>query len=376
MFKLRTPPVTLGYVKPPISSGKPSDAILLGIDKTTTDTLIHLFITLEPSLPQPGRLKLRFQSAEEDRLLKYTAKWVSRLTSERSPAHGRIVLGTTLDLEGKTTLITRFIRPQNPPMGVVGTRLEKILRFVSRIPYVQSRVMLSADANLWCTTEQLLEIGAGDGVEHAILLCNLIMGMTAFNKPAVVNNASTDASSAATQNTGTSNSISNLLNRNKGASSASLNRNNNSNNNGRLVCVVLGRGFPEGNTAYVMLRETLRAPIKDKPKNETLTGSSDPDSLAAIITSGSGNKSAEAELSSSMTLTLFNPLTGEYYGAGDPHIPLKEVGCVFNDDNVWCNIQKKANPGNLSWDLTDTKCWCPLFDGRFQKPELPSIQVK
>jgi len=64
------------------------------------------------------------------------------------------------------------------------------------------------------------------------------------------------------------------------------------------------------------------------------------------------------------------------YKSDDPACPLTSVGCVFDDQNVWANIQPFEKPDELSWDLDDPKCWRPFFGARgFDAPAvLQSVQ--
>jgi coiled-coil and C2 domain-containing protein 2A len=179
VFSLQMPPVTLGYER---DASQIENAVLIGIDTTTNNTLVHLFITLDPPLPQPSLLKLHFQSIESDLVLRYINNWKANLSLHQANTRGRLIMCTALDLDGKTTLVNRFIKPQNPPPGQFGSSVERIIRFVSRVPYLSSRILLGADGpGLWSTTRQLLEIRAGDGVEHAILLCNLLLGLNRYD---------------------------------------------------------------------------------------------------------------------------------------------------------------------------------------------------
>ncbi len=95
----------------------------------------------------------------------------------------------------------------------------------------------------------MLEIGAGDEAEHAILLCNYLLH---FN---------------------------------------------------RRAWVVLGRGVPEGKTAYVLMEEGGYA---FDPKTRTMAS----------------------------PFVLIQPTTGHHYAPTDSHCTLTDVGCIFNHENV------------------------------------------
>lgn len=355
VFTLQMPPVTLGYER---DKSQIENAVLIGIDTTTNSTLVHLFITMEPPLPQPSMMKLHFSSREEDIVLRYINTWQTNLSLRHVNSRGRLVLCTALDLDGNTTLVTRFVKPQNPPSGPYGSSVERIIRFVSRVPYLPSRVLLSADGpGLWSTTNQLLEIRAGDGIEHATLLCNLLLGL---NKTKLQGSRDGIASSE---------SLDKAEQNGKKSKSSDL-------SDERRVYVVLGKGY-EGNVAYVLLKERVEITLKPNLEQTKIEGLSN--SLQRMVSTPIGatpsTTAGAAQVSTRTSFSLINPVTGESYSAGDPHIPLKEIGCIFNDENMWANIQQSAHPGSINWDLNLQKCWVPLITRTSPKIDLASIQV-
>ncbi|KAJ3093964.1 Coiled-coil and C2 domain-containing protein 2A [Physocladia obscura] len=166
-FHVKVPVVLLGYEKNAYA-GSLENAMFLALD-ATKESLVDIFITLEPPLAQPAPLKLKFLSDESDRLLRYATHWCK--PPFRHPT--RTFYATTLDLSGRTTFICRFIRPQEPPPELLTPR--HLLRYVSSIPYLPDRTAFSADVSLWATSDQMLELRAGDATEHAVLLCNFLM---------------------------------------------------------------------------------------------------------------------------------------------------------------------------------------------------------
>ena len=105
-----------------------------------------------------------------------------------------------------------------------------------------------------------------------------------------------------------------------------------------------------------------------------LLGNELPDGETAYVLTKSDNGSA---------VRLWNAHTGRVYSkddAGSPlsACPLTSVGCVFNDKNVWANVQLAERPFELSWDLGDPKCWKAFFGPRgFPPPrEIESVQMQ
>ena len=125
-----------------------------------------------------------------------------------------------------------------------------------------------------------MEIGAGDEFEHAILLCCyfLYLGLDAY--------------------------------------------------------IVVGIGIPEGYTAYVMTRRKEHRGVPSMPDLHA--------SSSRIMTSINSVVSLIPKVNIPDTLTprmpcdwkFYNAVTGETFHTWDAHCPLKEVGCVFNNENV------------------------------------------
>ena len=84
-----------------------------------------------------------------------------------------------------------------------------------------------------------------------------------------------------------------------------------------------GRRRPEGRTAYVLTKDLL--------KKET---------------------------------TLWNASTGKSYTTELLHCPLTSVGLVFDDTNIWANVQPYDEPHLIDWHFDDARNWRPFFGGR------------
>jgi hypothetical protein len=52
------------------------------------------------------------------------------------------------------------------------------------------------------------------------------------------------------------------------------------------------------------------------------------------------------------------------------------VGTVYNNDNIWVNIQDSGHPWEVSWHLGDAAAWKPFFGPVLPLRELASIQVR
>eukprot|EP00842_Homolaphlyctis_polyrhiza_P004473 jgi/Hompol1/5026/HPOL_000561-RA len=321
-FKMRLPPQSLGYEKKALENS------LVPFELPTSDTLLHLFITLDPLLSQPSPLTLKFQSDEDPRLLRFAKQWISQIAGFK-----RVVLATTLDLKGKTRFICRFIRPQEPPPRL--TTVQHLLRFVSMIPNIPNRIAFDCDCTLTSVVQEILQVGAADAMEHAILLCNFLLAR------------------------------------------------------GHCAFVALGKGIPDGTAAYVLVKpavdmavavgnattepsvlmEAGQANVLAQAKAPAVT--QDP----SLKKTGSAKELAGTEVAASRTIsvlapgwTLYNPITGEENDLTDVHLPLKEIGCVFNNENIWANIQPSSVPRCMHFKFEDPASWKAFFGPQFAAP--------
>jgi len=73
---------------------------------------------------------------------------------------------------------------------------------------------------------------------------------------------------------------------------------------------------------------------------------------------------------------LWNPATGNAHELHDSHCPLQRVGCLFNADNVWANVQRHASPSMITWDVSHARAWRPLFTAKDPSPVLGTVQVE
>jgi coiled-coil and C2 domain-containing protein 2A len=97
--------------------------------------------------------------------------------------------------------------------------------------------------------------------------------------------------------------------------------------------VAIGHGIPEGKTAYV-----LRIHEQD-----------------GII---------DQEL-------VWNPVTGECYNIRNEAeaCPLVSIGCVFDERDVWANVQPSAEPARINFYFENLNYWRPLFNRQFSRGE-------
>ncbi|XP_076419193.1 protein CC2D2B isoform X2 [Peromyscus maniculatus bairdii] len=100
---------------------------------------------------------------------------------------------------------------------------------------------------------------------------------------------------------------------------------------GKKALVLLGTSVLEGHVAYVLTQET----------GESL---------------------------------LWNPSTGQCHKQFDPFCPLQSVDCLFNDRNVWFNIQQNNTPMAVHFDYSKESFWKQLLPKDFQGTKAQSVQ--
>jgi hypothetical protein len=71
---------------------------------------------------------------------------------------------------------------------------------------------------------------------------------------------------------------------------------------------------------------------------------------------------------------LYDPMRGIVWSSKDRFCSFYSVGIVFDEQNIWANIQSDAEPYRIDWNLHDTGKWFPFFSPEFPKPSVESPQ--
>ncbi|XP_046545533.1 LOW QUALITY PROTEIN: coiled-coil and C2 domain-containing protein 2A-like [Haliotis rubra] len=180
-FRLNTPPVLLGYTYD-LSQGRgPDSEVEESIGRGEGNTYLSLFITIEPPLNPPEPMKEKFSTNEDEKLMQHAETWQEEL-NKKYPR--RQYKTTVVDVNGKSVFITRYFKSLKPPDDITGKDLgpektaELTARFVSLIPSVSDAVVFPGLCDIWSTSDQFLQMLAGDEEEHAVLLTNFFLGLS------------------------------------------------------------------------------------------------------------------------------------------------------------------------------------------------------
>lgn len=279
---------------------------------------MKVLITLDPVLTCTPEVKTELtlgNMLHEDRAIgAYARAWLQGIqhigvhTRERKYR----LFGTNSG--GYNVFIPRYLTAQEPPPGYESRRA--CVHLISTIPFMNDVQSFIGEMDLWCTSSQFWEVGAGDEEEHAVTLFNYLYYLSLKSGTVAAGTGSAAGSSP---------------------SSADAIR--------ETVFLVLGKAVPEGDSVYVMIRDHKRAsPYAWGPEN----------------------------------FLFINPWTGYVYSGVDPNCPLRDVHLLATPNNVWANIQVNSRPSDMSFDIANLNSWRPFFGARFPLPKggLNTVQTE
>lgn len=195
-LQVNSPSVLLGYKR-----GDKQNNLNLIQDRT----LVQMFVTIEPQLQPAPPMPEKFETSENDTLVHNSQVWLSALRGKHPKREFKTMVS---DIDGKKVFLTRYLYAQQPPNELILNndvdifqKCKLLARFVSLIPYVADSVQFPDLCDIWATSDQFLQMLAGDEEEHAVLLCNFFLWL------------------------------------------------------GVKSYLILGQGIPEGSTAYVLTQE-------------------------------------------------------------------------------------------------------------------------
>uniref|UniRef100_A0A8C6RJ87 Coiled-coil and C2 domain containing 2B n=1 Tax=Nannospalax galili TaxID=1026970 RepID=A0A8C6RJ87_NANGA len=279
-FQVNIPPVLLGYTWSKTYVSPKEDCNGQNLKDCT---FLNIFATLEPQIsyitynPKPEEFTDQIDVLQRAQTFKNNCKAIFP---------NRRIVTTVFNDEGIQILVTRYIKPLNPPQQLLdiflhdsNATLDLIARFVSLIPFMTETLAENDGSDIWMTSECCINLAIGNKEEHAILLCNFFLYF------------------------------------------------------GKKALVLLGTSVLEGHVAYVLTQET----------GECL---------------------------------LWNPSTGQCHKQFDPFCPLQSVDCLFNDRNVWFNIEQNNTPMAIHFDYSKESFWKQLFPKNFQGAKVAGFPIQ
>ena len=309
MFKVERPLSMFGYYteKESLFAGTtaqtPGAQASKGLE-TNPDipTYVTLAVSLNPLLTIPAENQADYYPGAEQPSLLIAANKFQKMYQKKYKT--RIIETFGENIYGQSILACRYLTPQKPPSEVVDLDLgpndefaiEKVVRFVSMIPFIEDNLAFQDLPDMWCTSQEFLDLCCGDYEEHAILLCNYF------------------------------NYIDQIQNKDKYTS-----------------CICIGKGVPEGRTVYVVRRDinTGHVELWNATKGEGYFFGHDKKQYKCLC----------------LTLSSSDVLRTK---VGDPTCQLKSVGCIITQDNVFVNVQGTDDPSIISFDTADKAKWKPF----------------
>ncbi|TYZ64454.1 hypothetical protein PybrP1_001714 [[Pythium] brassicae (nom. inval.)] len=111
------------------------------------------------------------------RLAHYATDWMLKTRTMNAATKQRNFCVFARNLSNGSTFFTQFIGVQQPPrsgpFSQSRTTLQKLVRFVKLLPFLDDWHLFDGEKDVWSTSQEFLAINAGDHEEHAVLLCNL-----------------------------------------------------------------------------------------------------------------------------------------------------------------------------------------------------------
>ncbi|OWZ22422.1 hypothetical protein PHMEG_0002885 [Phytophthora megakarya] len=148
-------------------------------------TFLKLTLLLDPVLPVTNPASHHHEkdawssggNVQDKLLLAHAQRW-STSVKHATPAKAERRRNYNVfvrNLSHGATFLPRFLRAQSPPVELQSASLQTLVRFVSLIPFLDDWLAFDGEKDVWSTTQEFLNMGAGDHEEHAVLLANYFM---------------------------------------------------------------------------------------------------------------------------------------------------------------------------------------------------------
>lgn len=257
-------------------------------------------------------------------LVHYTRQWQESIHAIGPHTKDRVYKLFCANSSGLNVFVCRYLTPQQPPPGFESRRA--ILHLASMMPFMKDAQSFIGELDLWCTTKQFWEIGAGDEEEHATLVYNYLYHLSIING----------------DNRGIVAPAENKKGKKKSTPLAVTSYPSDEAIRNESLFLIMGKAIPEGETTYILMRDMRRKNMGNNPEN----------------------------------FLIINPCNGYVYSAIDPNCPLRDIYCIATPYNLWGNTQVSSRPSEMKFDVLNVNDWRPFFGQRMKAPVggLSSIQ--
>ena len=276
--------------------------------------------------------------------------------------------------------IPTFINPMGPPREMQSPY--RCLRLVHCMTFESDSDAFYGIEDVWASPNFFLSQGKGDQEEHAILLCNLFLGleMDAYvclgrTKSGIdhawVMTRDIDGSITFWEST---NNKSYLLTERWEGDPAEV--------EAEKLAQMSKKQAQEYEKQKKLLAKQKKKKRKKKNVDQSVAIHFDDDEVLDASEIASASQQAQREISGgeriqhvalattstsitglSMGTTLDRTTPAEYdLGLKPAHLPYSTLTVVFNNQNLWANAQQ-PDPSKIKYDLTDKYSWVPFIDG-------------
>jgi hypothetical protein len=221
LMGLRTDPSSLNAVGHNFLFSEDVEKELSSMTSSNQATYIKLMATLDPLLVNHMTIDENASPSslnKDDRVYSaYARNWLKSLRSYRTYTAKRSYQVFGSNSKGEGVLISRYLTAQQPPLGFTTRR--QCIHFVSQIPFIADSHAFVGEKDVWCTTNEVLDLCAGDEEEHGVLLFNYLYYLS-VQKGRIDQTASMNQKTTQQQD----------------------------------VFLVIGKAIPEGRTVYVAVK--------------------------------------------------------------------------------------------------------------------------
>lgn len=175
MFRLNRPIFMFGYLSKKANIWANSKDSETDIINPFLPTYISLSLSCDPEFDQPKINSLIYHSSKDENAT-FQIKcqtWLSTHIKKKGNENKNFKVWGD-NLAGHSIFLPRYLKPLNIPTDIPtdNDAYQKLARFVSLIPYKEDSQAFKDLPDIYSTSQEFLDLRAGDQEEHAILQCN------------------------------------------------------------------------------------------------------------------------------------------------------------------------------------------------------------